>query len=480
MKSVFAKLGGVRRKITKSASFQLPSLKTEQVKSNQPPPKPARNLKLRAAMKAEAKLFIQVLPQEGRYTSAPTPKPRTRPSSVSSQQQTKSETDQPKPKPPVAPRTGKAAPRRPQPTLQAKDLVEARQQLKSTQSKASESKVQSEPLYSNSSTSSAYENVSGREQFRYHTQYENVTPQSESDYVSDEDIQKMRQDQLRKKERPTPRPRTRLKDKDDHYSTLNHDTAPKPKPRSYGSEPPPGYARLGQNNTYDVPSNLKKTPEYDVPRKLHTPPGYDVPRSLKDRPSPENINQGNHDVEVWNNPSYGEIPPPLPPRNPVKDRSDSVDPVTGENIYESLDDDELELEMLEKMLEMEGGVDDEVHPNDAFRLVPLLKQLVLLEEEMSDLIRDFKRERPPKTKPLERAVHMKQERLLMKQQLENKGVDKLKSSLHKLIQDELVSPEERAKVRSRVAKINDALAPALKAKYGRLGVEARTLKAPEG
>ncbi|MGI9280034.1 MAG: hypothetical protein ACR2PX_10455 [Endozoicomonas sp.] len=470
--TVSALLGGVLRKIRKADPFNLPSLKSEQAKSKQPPPKPPRNLKLRAAMKAESKLFIQVLPQEGRYTSAPVPKPRLSKSSSSvspPQEQVRSDVESKprskKPAPPVAPRSGKSAPKKPiQPKLQADDLIRERGKLKSTQVDTVKPTTHSDPLYANASSSSAYENVSGNEKFRYHAQYENVTVQDESDYVSAEEIQKAVQEQ-RKKNKPTPAPRTRKGVKDDHqYSTLNHGVAPKPKPRTYGNEHPAGYAKLGQFNTYDTPRGQK------------VPSHYDIPKRQDSIQQPEYSEIQSRDPKVRSNPAYSDTPPPLPPRNAVKSSLDSIDSSTGERLYESLDDEDFELETLERMLELE---DDDIHPNDASNLLPLFNDLIELQAEMPDLIQTFKSRRPSKSKPIEWAAHMRQERALMKQQLDNKGFEKLRDSIIYLIGEELTTPQEREKVRSRVAKINEALAPVLTVKYGIEGAKDRALKAPD-
>ncbi|KEQ19087.1 hypothetical protein [Endozoicomonas numazuensis] len=458
-------LGVILRKIRKADSQSLPSLKAEQTKSQQPPLKPPKDLKLRAAMKAEAKLFIQVLPQGNRYASSPVPKPRSSKSKpVDSKQQesgkreVESNQRSRKQKPPVAPRQGKSAPKGPgQPRIQADDLVQGRNKLKTATTDTAKLTSGSEPLYANASSSSNYENVSGREPFRYQSLYENV--------------QTVQQEQLQK-ERPIPKPRSRTsikpdqsssakEVKSDQPSTLNRDSAPKPAPRTHRSQSPAGLERSRPLDTYDVPRDQKVPSHYDIPKRRDTPQ------------QPEYAEIQSRAPEVHSNPAYGEIAPPLPPRNSEKSSLDSIDPSTGENLYESIDADDMEI--LESMLAAEA---EEVHPNDATRLVPLLGDLISLQGEMQDLIKTFKQQRPPKSKPLEWAAHIKQESQLMKQQQESKGFDKLIKSLNSLIAGELVTPQERDKVRSRVAKINAALAPALMTKYGSDGAGERVLKAP--
>lgn len=210
-------------------------------------------------------------------------------------------------------------------------------------------------------------------------------------------------------------------------------------------------ANLKAKPEYDVPVNRMKSTDYDTPGDLKVSSDYDVPKSLNFRSSP------------------------LHASDPERVRSDSIDPSTGENIYQSIDNKDFELEMLELELELEGVSQDLA---DAYDFQPLFNNSVRLDDEMPSLIETFKSQRPPKSDLLEWAAHMKQERSLM--QLGSNGFDKFRKSIESLMSKGLTSIQDRDKVRSSVDKINKVLAPALTAKYGVEGARQRLLKAPEG
>ncbi|WP_252176891.1 hypothetical protein [Endozoicomonas sp. 4G] len=261
----------------------------------------------------------------------------------------------------------------------------------------------------------------------------------------------------KKNETPVPTPRTRRKNRDALNQSLDQGIPPKAKPRKQ--------TKPEQTNIYDVPSNLKKVPVYDVPGNLKKVPIYDVPphrNKSTDYDVPKNLNVKSS---------------PLPSSPSEKEGSNSIDPSTEENIYQSIDDMDFELEMLEMMLESK---EDSQHLDDASNFMSLYEGIIRLEFEMSDLIKIFQDQRPSKSNTLEWAAHMKQEKLLMKQQSENHGFDKLKKSIEPLVAKGLTTAQERDKVSSRVDKLNEALTPALTAKYGADGAKQRLLKAPKG
>ncbi|WP_422411332.1 MULTISPECIES: hypothetical protein [unclassified Endozoicomonas] len=450
--TVKALLGGILRKIRKAGPHGLPSLKTEQAKSKQPDPKPPTDLKSRVAAKAESKIFIQVLPLQGQSISAPIPTPGSpeSPSSVNGQQErsgneVESNRRSNKKAPPVAPRRSKSLPRQPP-------------QVK-------------EP--------------------------------------TDELVQSKQQEQPDVKERPVPTPRTRRKNSGDLSGSLSR--APQPKPRNQGKEALAGNEKPGQANIYDVPGRLKKEPEYDVPanRKRSTEydvpgnlktkqeynvpanrkrsPEYDVPANLKAKPEydvPVNrMKSTDYDIprDLKVSSDY-DVPKslnfkssPQHASDPERVRSDSIDPSTGENIYQSINDEEFELEMLELELELE---DVSQNLGDAYDFQPLFNDSVWLDEQMFSLIKTFKSQRPPKSNLLKWAAHMKQERSLM--QLYSNGFDKFRKSIRSLMSKGLTSIQDRDKLRSSVDKINKILTPALIAEYGAEEARKRLLKAPEG
>ncbi len=424
--AVKALLGGMLRKIRKADPHGLPSLKSEQSKGKQRLSNPPIELKSRAAMKTECRIFIQVLPQEGRSVSAFTPEPGLRRSGQQERSGNEVESNQriKKQPPTVASRRGKSVPKQPlQPMVQVDELVQNRQQ-----------------------------------------------------------------EQPGNKEKPIPAPRTRRKNRDDLNRSPDRGMTPQAKPRNIVKRPIAEHVKPERVNIYDVPNNLKKEPLYDVPRNLKKESQYDVPGNLKKEPQydvpshlkqkPEDSLRGNpENTAVYVVPKSLNVSTlPLSSSQSVTDRSDSIDPSTGEHVYESIDDKDFELEMLEIMLELEN---DSQNLDDAFSLHSLFNDVIRLEQEMNPLVKFFKRQRPPKSNPRERAAHMKQEQLLMKQQSDNKGFAKLRESIESLTAKGFSSIQEGDKVRSRVDKINKALAPALIAKYGADEAKKRLLKIPK-